>query len=80
MGDKENVNMGHIEVIFGPMFSGKSTGNSCRLLILFAVLISCCTELLRRIRRYTVANHRCLVVKYKNDTRYSEESLSTHDR
>jgi len=38
------------------------------------------TELLRRIRRYTVAKRKCLVVKYKQDTRYSQESLATHDR
>ena len=53
---------GSISLIFGPMFSGKST------------------ELLRRVRRYSVANHRCLVIKYKADTRYSDENLSTHDR
>lgn len=53
---------GQIQVIFGPMFSGKTT------------------ELLRRIRRYTVANRSCLVIKYKNDTRYSNEDMATHDR
>ncbi len=53
---------GEIQLILGPMFSGKST------------------ELLRRIRRYTVAKRKCLVVKYKQDTRYSQESLATHDR
>ncbi len=53
---------GSISLIFGPMFSGKST------------------ELLRRVRRYSVANHRCLLIKYKADTRYSDENLSTHDR
>ena len=54
--------IGQIQIIFGPMFSGKST------------------ELLRRIRRFTIANRTCLVVKYKNDTRYSEENMATHDR
>jgi thymidine kinase len=38
------------------------------------------TELLRRIRRYTIAKRRCLVVKYKADTRYSETEFSTHDK
>lgn len=52
---------GQIQVIFGPMFSGKTT------------------ELLRRIRRYTIANRSCLVIKYKNDTRYSNEDMATHD-
>jgi thymidine kinase len=52
---------GHIELIYGPMFSGKST------------------ELLRRIRRHTIAKRRCLVVKFKHDTRYSEQKMSTHD-
>ena len=53
---------GTIQLIFGPMFSGKST------------------ELLRRIRRYTVGQRSCLVIKYLADTRYDEEQVSTHDR
>jgi len=53
---------GEIQLIIGPMFSGKST------------------ELIRRIRRYTVAKRKCLVVKYQKDTRYSSESMATHDR
>lgn len=57
-----NINAGHIEVILGPMFSGKTT------------------ELIRRIRRYTIAKKRCLQIKYKADTRYSEECASTHDK
>lgn len=38
------------------------------------------TELIRRIRRYKHGNKRCLLIKYKNDTRYSEEMAATHDR
>jgi len=53
---------GQIQIIFGPMFSGKST------------------ELLRRIRRYTIANRSCMVVKYRKDTRYSEDHMATHDK
>uniref|UniRef100_A0A6B2LGL3 Thymidine kinase n=1 Tax=Arcella intermedia TaxID=1963864 RepID=A0A6B2LGL3_9EUKA len=53
---------GSIQIIFGPMFSGKST------------------ELLRRIRRYTVAKRKCLVLKYEHDTRYSKDKMSTHDQ
>lgn len=54
---------GHIEVIFGPMFSGKST------------------ELLRKVKRYTVAQKKCLVIGYSKDNRYSDESVvSTHDK
>jgi hypothetical protein len=33
------------QIIFGPMFSGKTT------------------ELIRRLKRYEVANHKCLIVK-----------------
>jgi thymidine kinase len=62
MERRDNNLTGEIQVIFGPMFSGKST------------------ELLRRIKRYTVASRNCLVVKYKADTRYSEENMSTHDK
>eukprot|EP01086_Lenisia_limosa_P008514 TRINITY_DN30119_c0_g1_i1.p1 TRINITY_DN30119_c0_g1~~TRINITY_DN30119_c0_g1_i1.p1 ORF type:complete len:231 (-),score=75.08 TRINITY_DN30119_c0_g1_i1:132-824(-) len=54
---------GSIHVIFGPMFSGKST------------------ELLRRMRRYSIAKRRCLVLKYKRDVRYADvEMLATHDK
>ena len=53
---------GSIELVLGPMFSGKST------------------ELLRRIRRYRFAKKNCVVVKYKFDTRYSKEEVSTHDK
>ncbi|XP_069848986.1 thymidine kinase, cytosolic isoform X3 [Dipodomys merriami] len=52
---------GQIQVILGPMFSGKST------------------ELMRRVRRFQIAQHKCLVVKYAKDTRYSSH-FSTHDR
>lgn len=53
---------GQIQVIFGPMFSGKST------------------ELMRRVRRFQVAQYNCLVVKYSKDTRYSDTGMATHDR
>uniref|UniRef100_K3WL02 Thymidine kinase n=1 Tax=Globisporangium ultimum (strain ATCC 200006 / CBS 805.95 / DAOM BR144) TaxID=431595 RepID=K3WL02_GLOUD len=53
---------GHLQLIIGPMFSGKST------------------ELIRRMRRFHHAKLQCLVIKYKNDTRYSDEKLSTHDK
>ncbi|KAM7426030.1 Thymidine kinase [Porites harrisoni] len=53
---------GQIQVIFGPMFSGKTT------------------ELLRRIKRYQVANHSCMVIKYEKDNRYDADGVATHDR
>ncbi|KAI2658928.1 Thymidine kinase, cytosolic [Labeo rohita] len=52
---------GQIQVIFGPMFSGKST------------------ELMRRVRRFQVAQYSCLLIKYAKDTRYSEKGMATHD-
>lgn len=58
----EYSNDGEIQLILGPMFSGKST------------------ELLRRIRRYTIAKRNCVVIKYSKDTRYSDTKVSTHDR
>lgn len=59
---QQQQQVGQIQLIFGPMFSGKST------------------ELLRRIKRYTIANRKCLVVKYRADTRYSVDNMSTHDK
>ncbi|GAB1297115.1 Thymidine kinase, cytosolic [Apodemus speciosus] len=37
------------------------------------------TELMRRVRRFQIAQYKCLVIKYAKDTRYSN-SFSTHDR
>ncbi|GCB60669.1 hypothetical protein scyTo_0006906, partial [Scyliorhinus torazame] len=38
------------------------------------------TELMRRVRRFQIAQYDCLVVKYAKDTRYSKEDLATHDK
>jgi len=51
---------GEIQLIFGPMFSGKST------------------ELIRRLKRYQVAQYRVLIVKYAKDVRYDEAGIATH--
>lgn len=53
--------MGEIDLITGPMFSGKST------------------ELLRRLRRYSIASKKCCLLKYEEDLRYSSDSVCTHD-
>lgn len=45
---------GRMELIIGPMFSGKTT------------------ELLRRIRRHTIAGRKSFLVKYASDARYEE--------
>lgn len=37
------------------------------------------TELLRRTRRFVHAGSNCLVIKFKADTRYSEDEAATHD-
>lgn len=38
------------------------------------------TELLRRVKRHEIAGSRCLRIKYAADTRYSVDSIATHDR
>lgn len=38
------------------------------------------TELMRRMKRYQIANYKCLVVKYAKDNRYDKEGIATHDR
>ncbi|XP_013379988.1 thymidine kinase, cytosolic [Lingula anatina] len=55
-------NKGQLQIIFGPMFSGKST------------------ELIRRMKRYQIANYHCLLIKYANDVRYDKGGVATHDR
>ncbi|WP_117236827.1 thymidine kinase [Thermus sediminis] len=52
---------GWIEVIAGPMFSGKSE------------------ELIRRVRRALIAGQRILVFKPKQDHRYHESHVVSHD-
>lgn len=57
-----NTQAGSIDLIIGPMFSGKTS------------------ELVRRVRRSLAASQKCLLIKYKGDTRYSEAPvLSIHD-
>lgn len=38
------------------------------------------TELMRRVRRFQVAQYNCLVIKYARDTRYSDTGMATHDK
>ena len=39
------------------------------------------TELMRRLKRFQMADYACLIVKYANDNRYSESAdICTHDR
>ena len=52
---------GYIQLIMGPMFSGKTT------------------ELLRRVKRYSIATYKCCLVKYENDDRYDKDGIATHD-
>lgn len=42
--------------------------------------VSRSTELMRRVRRFQLAQYRCLLVKYAKDTRYSVSGVSTHDK
>lgn len=54
---------GKIELIIGPMFSGKTS------------------ELMKRINRLSVVNHKCIVIKYCKDNRYSNSNfIFTHDK
>lgn len=34
---------------------------------------------MRRIKRFQVANHACLMIKYSKDDRYDKSGISTHD-
>lgn len=38
------------------------------------------SELMRRVRRYTHATKRCLLIKYAHDSRYSDECMASHDK
>lgn len=36
-------------------------------------------ELIRRYNRHTIGGRKCIMIKYKNDTRYDSEMVVTHD-
>jgi thymidine kinase len=38
------------------------------------------TELIRRVKRFQVANQACLMIKYAKDNRYDKNGVATHDR
>ena len=37
------------------------------------------SELIKRYNRYSIGGKKCLMIKYKNDTRYDNEMVVTHD-
>jgi thymidine kinase len=55
------MNDGYLELIFGPMFSGKTT------------------TLISKYKQHNLLDHHICVINYKEDTRYSETQLCTHD-
>lgn len=50
------------------------------ILLVGSPLLFCSTELMRRVRRFQIAQYKCLVIKYAKDTRYCTNGVSTHDR
>lgn len=38
------------------------------------------SELVRRYNRHTIGGRKCIMIKYKNDTRYDDEAVVTHDK
>lgn len=38
------------------------------------------SELVRRYQRYSIVGKKCLMIKYKNDIRYNESMVVTHDK
>jgi len=53
---------GYLEIILGPMFSGKTT------------------KLINIYKKNEFCNIPVLVINYKDDNRYSDDMLSTHDK
>ena len=37
------------------------------------------TQLIRRYNRYTIGDKKCIMIKYKNDDRYDQKMVVTHD-
>lgn len=38
------------------------------------------SELVRRYNRHTIGGRKCIMIKYKNDTRYDDAAVVTHDK
>ena len=53
---------GYLEIILGPMWSGKTT------------------ELVKLYNKFKYCNIDILTINYLHDTRYSDNSISTHDK
>jgi len=53
--------------------------SGCINLILGCMFSGKTSELYNRYRRYQLGGRKCLMVKYKGDTRYSDTSIVTHD-
>lgn len=53
---------GRLEMVVGPMFSGKTS------------------ELIRRLKRHSIAGLKCFAIKYQKDIRYSADNISTHEK
>jgi thymidine kinase len=49
-------------------------------LILGSMFSGKTSELVRRYNRHTIGGRKCLMIKYKKDTRYDDESVVTHDK
>lgn len=56
------------------------TYDGCFNLILGSMWSGKTSELVRRYRRHTIGGRNCLMIKYKNDTRYDDEMVVTHDK
>ena len=68
------------QIGIGKYYGFEIDGNHLFLLGDFTVTHNT-TELLRRVRRYTRANKKCIIIKYAKDTRYTGDKnlISTHD-
>jgi thymidine kinase len=59
--NQSNEFKGSLNLIIGPMYSGKTS------------------TLITRYNRHTIAKRKCIMIKYKNDTRYDDTMIVTHD-
>ena len=49
-------------------------------LILGSMFSGKTSELVRRYNRHTIGGRKCLMIKFKRDTRYDDEAVVTHDK
>ena len=74
-----DISINHTSLNSGALVRS-SDGSSFIFKLLCQIKLYYSTELMRRMKRYQIANYKCLIVKYAKDVRYDKDGIATHDK